>query len=279
MLHTIGHHLFACGKKSLPKTVTLGDTTYNLSSILKHDFFAATSLYELLTPKETSENKPSKIILKINRIHNFLGLPLLWLGQLICEHEFSILKKLSHLPQVPHILCRYGKTGFIYEYIEGRSLDEKPDIPDDFFDELLQLIYQIHLSDIVYLDANKKGNILVADDGKPWLIDFQISLHLGKYCLLSKRLSGYLREILQWSDLYHLLKHKRRLSPEQLKPHETKASRHKSIPIKIHRRAVKPLQKLRRNFLRHMYEKGHMSIEDNSHLSRENNPERFAKLK
>ena len=270
----LGRHLYACGEEGLPPQIVFGGSTYRLNKILKHDFFAATSLYEF--DGQSQAAGPAKIILKLGRRQYFLGLPLLWLGQCLCAHELSILSCLGHLRGVPYPLARYGKTGFIYEYIEGQSLDEVEKLPDDFFDELLELLRQIHRLDIVYLDMNKRGNILLGSDGLPYLIDFQISLHLPRYMLILRRFSAYLRETLQRADLYHLFKHKRRLCPESLRPNEQILSCCVSGFIRLHRLIATPLRKLRRNFMKYLYVKGIIVAGKDTHYSRENDPARFA---
>ncbi len=253
---TFTYQLYACGKNGLPAKVTLGADTYHLKKVLKHDFFAATALYES-RPGPSSEQQPpaTKIVLKLERRQHFLGLPLAWLGRMLCCHEVSILRRLSDLPGTPRFLSLYGKTGFIYEYIEGTSLREQEGLPDLFFDRLFELLRQIHRRNVAYLDMNKRSNILLGSDGRPHLIDFQISLYVGDYCLPSRRLAEDLRQMLQWSDIYHLFKHKRRLSPRFLWPHEKALSRDVGLWIRGHRLLANPLRHLRRAFLKFLDEK------------------------
>jgi hypothetical protein len=235
----------------MPGEIVFKDNKYRLCRILKHDFFAATALYELDSKsRPTKIPDPARIILKMGRQQHFLGLPLAWVGEFLCCHEVSILRHLSGLRGIPRFLGHYGRTGFIYEYIEGHSLDEKKKPPDDFFDKLLELLAEVHQRDIAYLDMNKRGNILVDSKGRPCLIDFQISLHIGRHLLIWQRPSAYLRDTLQKADIYHLFKHKRRLCPELLTPQEQAMSRRTGMLIGLHRLAATPLRKLRRALLK-----------------------------
>ena len=257
MLKSLGHQLLACGKNGMPAQITFGNNKYSLSKIFKHDFFAATALYKSESKSRTAKKpNPARIILKLNRQQHFLGLPLAWLGKILCFHEAYILRRLSHLQGIPSFLSYYGKTGFIYEHIEGCPLDKDKKLPDDFFDNLLYLLRQIHLRDIVYLDMNKRSNILLGSDKKPYLVDFQISLHIGEHLLIWRWLSKYLRDTLQRADIYHLFKHKRRLCPQLLKPQEHAISRHISGLIRLHRLAATPLRNLRRALLKYLHTKG-----------------------
>ncbi|MHC4215812.1 MAG: protein kinase family protein [Planctomycetota bacterium] len=257
MFKKIGHHFYACGRNFPPKLIEFAGNAYISEKVFKHDFFAATALYTIQdkTPK-TQKQIPQKIVLKMARTQHFLGLPMQWLGQALCEHEVTTLRRLDHIETVPHVLERYAKTGFIYQYIQGRSLSEQKELPDDFFDRLLELLSHIHQSNIIYLDMNKRGNIIASPEGKPYLIDFQISLHLCERFAISKKLSAYIRNILQRADIYHLFKHKRKLCPHLMRPHEHALSRCSSPWIKIHRGVATPVRKLRRRLLGFLEQKG-----------------------
>lgn len=247
------YQLYACGRKGLPQNIFVRDCAYQLQKALKHDFFAATALYQLAPVAQTTQyNAPSKIILKISRQEHFIGMPLHWLGQMLCDHEISILNRLKHLNCVPHLLSRYGLSGFTYEYIEGSTLDSVTAIPDDFFEKFFGMLRQIHKTNVAYVDMNKRSNVIVAPDGSPNLIDFQISLYIGKYALLFPRLSFLFRRFLQRADVYHLLKHKRRLCPHLLTPTEQVLSQCNNSMLRLHRAVATPLRKLRRVFLQHL---------------------------
>lgn len=253
MQGSLRRQLYACGREAVPMQIVCCQNTYRLRRVLKHDFFAATALYELCKKGQNAGTpSPPKIVLKLSREQHFLGLPLAWLGELLCSHQISVIRRLSHLQGTPHFICRYGKVGLIYQYIEGDSLDGDNELPDNFFDELLELLRRIHGCNIVYLDMNKRDNIILGSDGRPYLIDFQISLHIGERTLISRRLSAYLRDTLKKADIYHLFKHKRKLAPESLRPEEQPLSRPTISLIQLHRLAATPLRKLRRALLKHL---------------------------
>jgi hypothetical protein len=257
MLKAFGHHLYACGKKGMPKQIAVGDGEYRLREVLKHDFFAATGLYELNGQSQSVQSsKASKVILKIDRQQHFLGLPLSWVGKILCKHEIFMLNFLGDLRGIPRFISCYGRNGFLYEYIEGNTLIRGNNLPDRFFDELLELLEQIHQRNIAYLDFNKRGNIICGTDKKPYLIDFQISLRIGDRILIWKRPSRGLRAILKKADIYHLFKHKRQMCPESLRPGEKQLSHYPGRSIRLHRLVAGPFKKLRRSLLKYLYRKG-----------------------
>jgi hypothetical protein len=253
MQGSLRNQLYACGSKAAPGQIVCGESTYRLQKVLKHDFFAATALYELCKKGQNADiATPPKIVLKLSREQHLLGLPLAWLGELLCSHQIFVLRRLNHLRGTPRFICRYGKRGLIYQYIEGDLLDGDNELPDNFFDKLLELLRQIHGCNIVYLDMNKRDNIILGSDGQPYLIDFQISLHIDERTLISRHLSTYLRDALKRADIYHLFKHKRKLAPKSLRPEEQPLSRPTISLIQLHRLAATPFRKLRRALLKRL---------------------------
>ncbi len=150
-------------------------------------------------------------VLKVGRVADFAGMPLQWLGKWICDREVRFYRKLADLPNVPKVLGRVGQTGFVHEYVEGRPLSKDRPVPDGFFLQLQQLLDELHRRDVAYVDTNKPENILLGDDGKPHLIDFQISYDLHE--LRDWFGNRAILRHMQREDFYHILKHKRRLRP------------------------------------------------------------------
>lgn len=256
--------MYACGEVGLPKQIFCQERAWQLDTVFKHDFFACTGRYQC-------EQTQELIVLKINRLRPFLYIPLASIGRFLCEREMNVLKQLQDIEQVPQLIKPYGRNGFIYRYIEGKSLDEKPELPDDFFDQLENVLTAIHQQNVCYMDMNKRGNILIGTDNKPYIIDFQISLFLpAKWC-------NGLKEKFRREDLYHLFKHKRRLRPDLLTQDERASSKRTSRLISAHRVIAKPFQKVRRSILRLLYKKNILKSNSESDRSPENDPSRFMK--
>src|SRR5688572_27509389 len=87
------YSMHALGKAGLPRQFSLGERTYRLTQPVKHDFFAATGFYE----DETGR----RVVLKMSRTEEFAGVPLEWLGRVLCRREMRFYNKLSDLPNVP----------------------------------------------------------------------------------------------------------------------------------------------------------------------------------
>jgi hypothetical protein len=250
-----------------PKTLVLGQSHYALAAVLKNDFFAKTVLYSLVGPHCPST--PARVILKVNRAVPFYGIPLQWIGRLLTWHETSILSRLEDISGIPRLLARHCETGFIYEYIPGWTLDQKAQIPDGFFDNLHELTKALHARSVVYVDMNKRGNIIIGDDLRPYLIDFQISLYLPGLLL------SPVRNMFRNADIYHLYKHKVRLAPGQTTMAQRLVGRRRSPALALHRILTRPYHVVRRAIFHYLYSRELLQVEHGDHLSRENNPARF----
>ena len=286
---SIGHQLIACGREPIPDLLQLGPHQYKRALLFKHDFFAATVLYHFkktapATPSKSRKTfslpkgpPPEKIVLKISRRSDFLGFPLEWLGRFIRDHEWAILKRLRGIDGIPVPLTTFENTGLIYTYIEGCTLDAKPNLPDDFFDQLEIILKNIHRRHTAFNDLNKRGNILLCPNGKPALIDFQLAFCPPFIWSRRKPVAGSFLKNLQQDDLYHLNKHKRRLRPDLMSPQQKEQSRTLSPGIVLHRKFSRPLTLLRRKFLGWLFKKGHLMTDDISETHPETDPTRWLK--
>jgi hypothetical protein len=238
----------ALGKSALPTELTFGSATWRLARTIKHDFFAATGFYK--------NDAGRRAVLKMSRSADFAGLPLAWIGRWLCRREVRFYNRLADLPNVPRVLGLVGKNGFVHDYAPGRPLQKDKPVPDGFFGQLTGLLEEMHRRDIAYVDTNKPENILLGDDGRPHLIDFQISwdLHELGDCWLNR---WWLRR-LQREDFYHILKHKSRLRPDELTPDEQSRVEHRSPLIRLHRFLTKPYFKFRRRTFQRLRASGRL---------------------
>jgi serine/threonine protein kinase len=138
----------------------------------------------------------------------------------------------------------------------GRPLSRNLPVPDGFFDQLQMLLDAIHQRDIAYVDTNKPQNILLGVDGRPYLIDFQIScdLHIiGDWWLSRLMLRHFQNE-----DRYHLLKHRRRMRPDEMSPADLDRSTRKSVLLRLHRLLSRPWFRIRRRTFQRLRDTGRL---------------------
>ena len=224
------------------ESFVLGDRTYRLEKVLKHDFFAVTGRYR------DPAGRP--VCLKHYHTEPWLGWPLDWAGRLMADREVRHYRLLQDLDSVPKLVGRVGKSALAHAWVEGHDLlDQKDRLPDDFFDRLEALVRSLHARGMSYVDMNKPDNVLVSREGRPVLIDFQISwaprLGRGPVGALKRRVLAMLQE----ADRYHVRKLKRLYRPDLMTPEELAASYRRPWFLNLHRMVGAPLRDLRRKFL------------------------------
>ncbi len=239
----------ALGRDELPQSIQVGDQVFRREIIVKHDFWAATGFYR-------HDRSGRRVVLKVARTADYAGIPLEWAGRWLCRRESRIYQRLSDLPNVPAFLGRYGRTGFVHDYAEGRPLSRRHPVPDGFFEQLAAVFQAMHDRGMAYVDANKPENILQGDDGRPHLIDFQISWDSG---------GGQAGWVWRWwtyrfqqADWYHLLKHKRRLRPDEMTADEMARSHRRGALIEFHRWATRPYQRFRKRIFARLEKSGRL---------------------
>lgn len=232
--------LKALGKRPLPDSVSAGGRTYRLVRVFKHDFFAATAEYA---------DGDEKVLLKVGRQAFCLGVPFRWVGRWLARREMAALEKLAGVDGIPRLIDRWEDTGFVREFIDGLPLAKGMRVADGFHDDLSGLIDVIHDRGMAYVDLEKCENVLVGDDGKPYLFDFQISWQWSDGWSGRTWAVRRLRKFFQDGDRYHLLKLKRRTRPDLMSPEALAASYRKPWTVRIHRFLTWPFTAVRRAVL------------------------------
>jgi hypothetical protein len=244
----IAYSMRALGRRDLPEVLPIEGKVYRHVETVKHDFFAATGFYEA--------SPGDRVVLKMGRVQEFAGFPLEWLGARLVAREKRFYTKLADVANVPDLIGSYGPNGFIHRYIPGRQLEKGKPIPDGFFEELKQLMSAVHARGVAYVDANKPQNILLGIDGRPYLIDFQISWDLES--LGDTFINRWWLSRLQREDHYHVLKHKRRMRPDELTPEELAMGKYRSPLIRLHRFIFRPYFLFRRTLFKRLRSTGRL---------------------
>lgn len=247
----------ALGRHEPPAVIALETPSgprFALRDVLKHDSWAATAVYVSQTPGDTR-----KVIAKFNRQQAIIILPMGWLGRRLARRETRYLTILADVPNVPR------DCGPVYDatrvspmplehcaahwYIEGHPLRRDEPVNDQFFVKLEATLKAVHAHDIAYIDLHKRENIIVAEDGSPVLIDFQICQSLPR---------GFMRHVFpipqiirtfQQMDDYHILKHTLRLRPDLVPPERRDLNKARPAFVRFCRAVGDPLRWTRRRIL------------------------------
>lgn len=223
----------------MPPAFELDGERFEHVQTFKHDFFAATGLYA---------GPSGKVVLKIGRQASAWGVPLAFIGHVLARRESRMLQAVHGIHGVPELLGRVLRTGLVRRYVEGRPVRKEDQLDDAFFPALSRMLDEIHRRNMAYVDLEKRENILRGDDGAPYLIDFQISWHVRSWIGRVGPLRWILR-VLQRSDRYHLMKHWRRLRPDQVGLSTMEGDSRPPFWISLHRIFFRPITLIRRRIL------------------------------
>lgn len=239
-----------------PSTFIVDGLTYRYTSTLKEDFFSANYLYE---------RDGVSYVLKVSRFRFIGAFAFQWLAQLLHHREWNVYSRLDGTPGIPRLGPRHGKAAYLHVFVPGETLktyvrrlrrqgifDARTHIGDDFFPRLEATLAEVHRREVGYADLSKEENIIVDEEGKPWLIDFQISWPVPRSGLLRPLSHAIFRAIAR-EDTYHLLKFKARYRPDQLTAEERAIVERRSTVNLLHKYL---LRKPFHFFKRMIYPKG-----------------------
>ena len=234
----------ALGRLDPPPEIELRGQRYVRIDIYKHDSWAATARYR---------GPGGEVVCKFNRIQSIFGLPMTWLGRRLAARERAMLQRLAGVRGIPaecgpvSSAGRLLKNAVAHTCIPGRPLAPHDWPGDRFFEELVTLLQETHARGIAYVDLHKRENIVRGDDGRPYLIDFQVCFGLWSRWLSRVPPLPSILRALQHLDLYCLSKHERRHRPHAAALFTGNVSR--PWWISIHRFFGVPLRQLRRLLL------------------------------
>ena len=244
---------------AFPHRVTIEGEVYVFHRILKDDFFSLNILYK--------NQANDGYVLKLSDFRFFLGRMFRPVAGWISRREYAIYRIVSDIPGIPALGPRYGNRGYFHRFIEGETLHEieqriherfnvvvghpafgnyETSLAPDFFDQLMAIIQGVHHRRIFYADLNKRGNIICSKEGKPYLIDFQICLHMPVRSGWLGALTEKIFQRLIREDIYHLYKHKKTFQPQVMTEKELQLAQRSNLSKRYRRFLWRPYIVLKR---------------------------------
>ena len=130
------------------------------SNILSRGFQGCVYLYE---------SKGKRLVIKapIGRgLSRFISIAML-------RREYKVYSKLSGIKNVPRCYGLMDGRYIVLEYIDGVPIrNAQIKNRSEFFEDLLNLIKELHKAGVAHSDLKKKDNLLVVNGKTPYMIDF-----------------------------------------------------------------------------------------------------------
>ena len=190
------------------------------SKLLKKDIFGRVSLVQ-------SDAGP-----RVLRDTRDAAIPVRWIARHLLAREARALAVLEGLDGVPSLI-RSDKNTLERSYVDGVPMQEGQPGNIDYFHAAARVVRRMHRLGVVHNDLAKEPNLLLTTDGRPVIIDFQLSWFT--------RQRGPLFRILAREDIRHLLKHKRTYCPNRLTGREKTILDNPSLISKIWMMTGKPV--------------------------------------
>ncbi len=163
------------------------------------------------------ETDGGRIVVKDFRNSDFLFRTIV--GPILIRREYGALRKLMGVTGIPALVAKIDRYAIAIEHVSGISLDKRPssDIPNEFYSELRRVIDDMHAHGVAHCDLRSRGNVMLGDDGKPYVIDFGACVFRGRG----------LNPFIKWlfsqfvlADCNAVLRIKKRMSPQLLSESE-----------------------------------------------------------
>lgn len=154
-------------------------------------------------------------------------------GRFLIWRESKALRRLGHTKGVPRLHQVIPGVALVVEEIRGKPLERVKDrleIPQNFFGDLKDLVDRIHQKGVAHCDLKRAANILLGDDGLPYVVDWGASICESEFRPYPLRL--VYQRFLQ-DDYMAITKRKLQYAPETVGPREKAFYGQRSYPERL----------------------------------------------
>jgi len=141
----------------------------------------------------------------------------------------AVLESLDGVPDLHHV----SSTVLERDFVDGRPMQDGKPTDLAYFHAASKLLRQLHRHGVAHNDLAKEPNFLVTRNGRPVIIDFQLSWFAPR--------RGRLFRLLAREDIRHLLKHKRTYCPQHLTTREIDILQNPTLLSRLWMKTGKPL--------------------------------------
>jgi RIO-like serine/threonine protein kinase len=135
-------------------------------------------------------------------------------GRFLVWREKKAYEKLEGIKGIPVFYGSVDGLAIIIEEITGKSMKavhKTTGIPEKFYSDLHDLLKAIHSAGLAHCDLKRAPNIIMGDDGMPYLVDWSASISAGEFGIfpLSMIFKRFVRD-----DFNSIIKLKLKYNPE-----------------------------------------------------------------
>jgi serine/threonine protein kinase len=105
-------------------------------------------------------------------------------GRFLVWRESKAYRHLRGINGTPRLFRSIDGLALVIEEIPGRSLENAyrdTTLPASFFNELEDLVNRVHGRGLAHCDLKKEANILLGEDGRPYIIDWGAAIFEGEF--------------------------------------------------------------------------------------------------
>jgi serine/threonine protein kinase len=166
-------------------------------------------------------------------------------GRFLIWRERKAYRRLKGMKGVPELYGVVEGLALVLEEVQGRSmeeLDQDARLSVRFFEALRDLVERVHRRGLCHCDLKRAANILVGEDGRPYLIDWSAAILEREFRFFPARLI-YRRFLVD--DRHAVIKLQLRHCPEAVDPEDLRRYQNRSLA----ERAVRNLRDRARGLL------------------------------
>jgi serine/threonine protein kinase len=136
-------------------------------------------------------------------------------GPVLIRREFGAMRNLTGVQGIPQLVGRMDKYALAMEHISGISLEHISQrvLTNEFYMELARVVCDMHSRGVAHCDLRSRGNVILGDDGRPYVVDFAACIYRGRGI---NPFTRWLFSQFVLADNNAVLRIKQRLSPELL---------------------------------------------------------------
>jgi serine/threonine protein kinase len=167
------------------------------------------------------------------------------IGRFLTWREQKAYRRLKGVEGVPALYGVVEGLALVLEEVQGRNvegLDKEMRLPVQFFEALRDLVERVHRRGLCHCDLKRAANVLVGNEGQPYIIDWSAAILETEFRFFPARLI-YKRFLLD--DRHAVIKLQLRHCPEAVDPEELRRYQKRSAA----ERAIRKLRDGARDLL------------------------------